>query len=62
MMLKRMLVIKNVSYAPLHPNLMFVCVKHFSFKLLFVLDVILLFGNDYIIVLKSKTYIYKSSK
>jgi hypothetical protein len=46
MMLKRMLVIKNVSYAPLHPNLMFVCVKHFSFKLLFVSDVLFLLEND----------------
>jgi hypothetical protein len=61
-MLKFMFVIDSVSYVTLYLKLMFVYVKHFSFKLLFVLDVILLFGNDYIIVLKSKTYIYKSSK
>lgn len=46
MMPKRMLVIKNASYAPLHPNLMFVYVKHISFKLLFVLGVLFLFEND----------------
>lgn len=62
MMLKFMFVIDVISYVTLYMKLMFVYVKHLSFKLLFVLDDILLFRNDYIIVFKSKTNIYTSTK